>query len=107
MWQVITTAATLTFFMRTVPVFLKTINRIYDYPKLNKFLDYTICFITGEIIYSVAFGEIPHNASYLAMVFLSIATLVLAGSVMWITSSLMKSFVAAIGLFMFIYYLSF
>ncbi len=107
MWQVITTAATLTFFMRTVPVFFKTINRIYDYPKLNKFLDYTICFITGEIIYSVAFEEIPRNTSYLAMVFLSIATLALAGTVMWTTSSLMKSFIAAISVFIFIYYLSF
>ncbi len=107
MWQIITTAATLTFFMRTVPVFFKTINRIYDYPKLNKFLDYTICFITGEIIYSVAFEEIPRNTSYVSMVFLSIATLVLAGTVMWTTSSLMKSFITAIGLFIFTYCLFF
>ncbi len=105
MWQVITTAASLTFFLRAIPVFFKKINRIYDYPKLNKFLDYTICFITGEIIYSVAFGEIPTNQSYTAMTLISMATLIVAAVIMWTTSSLSKSFMTATSLFVLGYYL--
>lgn len=58
MWSIIATAGIVTFLLRATPVFFKRINRLSDYPKVMKFLDYTICLFTGELVYSVAFRDL-------------------------------------------------
>ena len=104
MWKLIATAGLTSFLLRASPAFIKRVSTLNDYPKLNKFLDYTICLITGEVIYSVAFKEIPASSShYVAIFSICAMTLCLAGAIMWRTSSLAKSFTIAIGFFILAY----
>lgn len=105
MWKLIATAGLTSFILRASPAFIKRIGSLNDYPRLNKFLDYTICLITGEVIYTVAFREIPKASShYTAIVSICTMTLGLAGIIMWRTSSLAKSFMISIGFFILAYY---
>jgi len=104
MWKMIATAGLTSFLLRASPAFVKRISALNNYPKLNKFLDYTICLITGEVIYTVAFREIPKTSSHYVAIFAICAmTLSLAGAIMWRTSSLAKSFTIAIGFFVLAY----
>ena len=104
MWKLIATAGLTSFLLRASPAFIKGISALNNYPRLNKFLDYTICLITGEVIYTVAFREIPKSSShYVAILAICIMTLCLAGVVMWRTSSLAKSFAIAVGFFILAY----
>lgn len=108
MWKLIATAGLTSFVLRASPAFVKHTNALDKYPKLNKFLDYTICLITGEVIYTVAFREIPKTSShYVAIFAVCVMTLGLAGVIMWRTSSLAKSFVVSIGFFILAYYFRF
>ena len=100
----IATAGLVTFFLRTAPAFFKRVNTLSDYPKLNKFLDYTICLITGDVIYTVAFRDIPHDAHFITMTSICFLTLSIAGVIMWRTSSLAKSFAIATGFFVLAYW---
>ena len=104
MWKMIATAGLTSFVLRASPAFIKRISALNNYPKLNKFLDYNICLITGEVIYTVAFREIPKTSShYIAIFAICVMTLGLAGAIMWRTSSLAKSFVISIGFFILAY----
>ena len=104
MWKMIATAGLTSFLLRASPAFIKYISKLNDYPKLNKFLDYTICLITGEVIYTVAFREIPKTSSHYVTIFaICVMTLSLAAVIMWNTSSLAKSFVISIGFFILAY----
>lgn len=104
MWKMIATAGLTSFLLRASPAFVKRISALNNYPKLNKFLDYTICLITGEVIYTVAFREIPQSSPHSLHIFaISAMTLALAGAIMWRTSSLAKSFTIAIGFFVLAY----
>lgn len=104
MWKLIATAGLTSFLLRASPAFIKGISALNNYPRLNKFLDYTICLITGEVIYAVAFREIPKSSShYVAIFAICVMTLCLAGVVMWRTSSLAKSFAIAVGFFILAY----
>ncbi len=69
-----------------------------------KFLDYTICLVTGEIVYSVAFRDLLYKDGNSIAVSLSCITLAVAGSIMWKTSSLAKSFIIGVGFFILSYY---
>lgn len=104
MWKLIAAAGLTSFALRASPAFVKRISALNNYPRLNKFLDYTICLITGEVIYTVAFREIPKTSShYTAIVSICALTLGLAGIIMWRTSSLAKSFIISIGFFILLY----
>lgn len=107
MWQMITVAGVVTLFLRTAPAFFKNISRVQEHPRVTKFLDYTICLISGEVIYTVAFRDIPKDANFTVMFGLSFVALTIASIVMWWTSSLAKSFVSGVGFFVLGYYLGF
>lgn len=96
MWQMIGLAASVTLFLRIAPAFFKNISRLQEYPRFTKFLDYTICLISSEVIYTVAFRDIPQDANFIMMFGLSLSTLMIAATMMWFTSSLAKSFSTAI-----------
>ncbi len=95
MWQIITIAGLVTFFLRTAPAFFKSASRLQEYPRITKFLDYTICLISGEVVYNVAFKDIPDDSHYVTLLCISLVALSVAGVVMWRTASLMKSFATA------------
>ena len=107
MWKLIATAGAVTVLLRTAPAFFKRVSQLNEYPKLNKFLDYTICLITGEVIYTVAFRDISHDAHYSTMAAICFMTLGIAGVIMWRTSSLAKSFAIAVGFFVLAYWAHF
>jgi len=107
MWQMIATAGLVTFFVRTAPAFFKRVNTLGDYPKLNRFLDYTICLITGEVIWTVAFKEIPAGEHARLLFLICALTLGIAGVIMWRTSSLAKSFMFAICFYILAYCVTF
>lgn len=90
MWQTILTGSIVIFLIRTLPAVFSGINNLKNYPRLNKFLDYTICLVTGEVIYSLAFSKSDASNLILHNI-LIITTLLLAASLMWLTGKLSKS----------------
>lgn len=97
MWQTITAASIVVALMRTLPAFFSNlVMSIKNSPKISKFLDYTICLVTGEVIYSIAFNGIPSNEKYHWHYLLTIMTMLLAAILMWHTTKLSKSLLISI-----------
>ncbi len=101
MWSIILVASVIAFLIRVSPSLFHNIRKISQMTRVNKFLDYTICMITGEIIYSIAFEEIP-STEYMTMT-VSTLTLLVSSLVMWRTGSLATSFTSGIGFFIMLY----
>jgi branched-subunit amino acid transport protein len=104
MWQAIITASVVVAFVRAFPALFKSLERLKEYPRLNKFLDYTICFLTGEVIYTIAFNDIPSGNTFMPHTMISIATIMLAGTLMWFTANLTRSLLLSLGFFTVSYY---
>ena len=86
MQKLIFIGALITFIIRILPIFLTRIFQLGRYPSINKFFEYTICLITGEIIYSTGIGNLPIlDIKYLL---LNIATLIFTIFTMWKTNNL-------------------
>lgn len=62
-------------------------------------LDYTICFVTGEVIYSIAYKVTPSDDTLFFYYILTTLTIILAASLMWCTQKLSKSLILSIGFF--------
>jgi len=98
MWQAICTASVVVFILRALPAFLN-LERLRDYPRLNKFLDYTICLVTGEVIYSIAFKNIPKGENFINHNVITVLALLLAGLIMWYSAKLSKSLILSLSFF--------
>ena len=98
-WIKVGVAAGVTFVARALPAFVPGIRKLEDYPRLRRILDLTICFITGDVIYSTAFLYLSASISDLWLGCLSIVTLVVAIIASLLTRSLLISFGVAIGFF--------
>ena len=85
-------AAGVTMLMRVLPALFTSVERLYEYPRIVKFLDYTVCLILGELIFHMAIRDLPQNADYWPLFVLSIATLTLSGLWMYYSQCLLKSF---------------
>lgn len=99
MWQTIITASLVVSLMRAFPAFFSGIERIKNNPRLSKFLDYTICLVTGEVVYSIAFNGIAPDNKYVTYCSLTVLTLLLAAALMWYTTKLSKSLLMSVGFF--------
>ncbi len=103
MWQAIFTAGLVVYLVRACPGFFEIFAKIKEYPRLNKFLDYTICLITGEVIYSIAFKGIPTGDNFYAHYYITAITIFLAGTLMLYTAKLSKSLLLSISFFVISY----
>ena len=99
MWQAICVASLVVALIRAFPAFFKGFERIKAYPRFNKVLDYTICLVTGEVIYSIAFKEIPANGNAMGHNLLTITTILLAATIMWYSEKLSKSLLISLSVF--------
>lgn len=99
MWQAIFTASLMVTLMRIFPAFFSGIERIKNNPRLSKYLDYTICLVTGEVVYAIAFKGMPSDDSRLYSYGLTTLTIVLAATLMWRTAKLSKSLLLSIGFY--------
>jgi len=106
MWPLILAGCIVTCFIRISPALFSKAQKLNEYTRFIKFLDYSICLITGEVIYSIAFHSIPKDSASLAMIVMSVLTLSIAGFLMWRSGSLAKSYGIAIGFFVAAYYLT-
>jgi hypothetical protein len=99
MWQTIFTACLIISLIRGLPAIFANIGNIKNHTKLNKFLDYTICLVTGEVIYSIAFNKIPEGDDFLMHYALTAATILLASVLMWHTGKLSKTLLLSVTFF--------
>lgn len=99
MWQTIFTASLMVTLMRTFPAFVSGIERIKNNQRLSKYLDYTICLVTGEVVYSIAYRNIPENNTRHFYYALTSLTILLAATLMWRTSNLSRSLLFSIVFF--------
>lgn len=97
MWKIILIAGFTTLALRIAPALMKKLYDPNKHPKLNKFLDYTICMITGEIIYSIAFAEsIDNPLNSFKFFVLVVTTLSITVIIMLHSANLLKSFFSAL-----------
>lgn len=99
-WSIIGVCSSIAIFLRVAPAIFKTLNKLNDYPRVIKFLDYTICMINGDIVYTLAFGNLPQGDLKYPVLWLTIVTLLSSLYIMIRTNCLTKSFLW--GLFMLI-----
>jgi len=99
MWQTIFTASLMVTLMRVFPAFVYGIERIKNNHRLSKYLDYTICLVTGEVIYSIAYKVTPSDDTLFFYYSLTTLTIILAASFMWYTQKLSRSLILSIGFF--------
>ncbi len=103
MWQAIFTAGLIVYLVRACPGFFEVITRIKEYPRLNRLLDYTICLITGEVIYSIAFKGIQIGDKFYIHYYITVSTILLAGILMLYTAKLSKSLLLSVSFFIISY----
>lgn len=103
MWQAICIASIVISLIRIFPALFNSFEKIKDYPRINTFLDYLICLVTGEMIYNIAFtaNSDTNSQSYNLLI---ITTLVLAAIVMLYTNKLYKSLLFSVSAFILGYY---
>lgn len=99
MWQAIFTAGIVVSLVRVAPSLFNIFARIKEYPRLNKLLDYTICLVTGEVIYSIAFKGIQSGDKFLYHHYITAITIFIAGALMLYTAKLSKSLLLSISFF--------
>ena len=99
MWQTIVTASVMVTLMRTFPAFVAGIERIRSNQKLSKYLDYTICLVTGEVVYSIAYSDKISDDTLFLYHILTTITILLAACLMWRTQKLSTSFILSLGIF--------
>lgn len=92
LWVIIGLSSLVAGTLRLLPALVNKVNRLHDYPKIIKFLDYSICMITGEIIYVMAFGDIARDQFFWPILGAMVATLLLGIILMHYTDCLTKSF---------------
>lgn len=103
MWQAIIAASITVFLMRALPAFFTDVKKLNHYPKFIKFLDYTICLVTGEVIYNIAFNDIAKNGNQFAHISITVLALTIASIVMIRTSRLSLSLLSALSVFVISY----
>lgn len=97
MWQAIIIVAITTYLLRLSPIFYPPLRQLKKESRVYKFFDYSICLITGELIYSIAFES--QAISLTLTNYISIITLVsilVAGILTAITKSTIKSFIISL-----------
>lgn len=105
MWQTIIAASLILSLMRVFPAIIGGLDRIKENRKLSRYFDYTICLITGEVVYAIAFNGIPKDSKYNMHYALVVVTLGLTSFLMWRTEKLSKSLVISLIFFMIGYYI--
>lgn len=100
MWLVIGVMSVVAAFLRIAPAVIKQFNKLNDYPKVIRFLDYTICMVNGEIIFTLAFNHLPQDQTHDPVLGITIVSIVSAAYLMLRTNCLTKSFL--LGLFVLI-----
>lgn len=80
--------------LRIGPIFIKSFSFLKTHPQLVRYLEFMIAMITGEVLYNLAFQDMPHakvpNGQWLTV--LSLTALFVAAWCMVKTKSLTKSF---------------
>ncbi|MFI4984170.1 MAG: AzlD domain-containing protein [Rickettsiales bacterium] len=99
MWQAIIAASLAVFILRVLPAFFPKLKKLNQHPKILKFLDYTICLVTGELIYNIAFGTVEPGDKYISQLVITVIALTLASVVMIRTAKLSLSLLTALGFF--------
>ena len=89
-------ATILLSFLKISPAFFKIFNRLDKHPKFKSFLDYFICLVTGEVIYSVAFGHLEKQVSKNTCFILILVTLVIGVYIMHKTEKISLSLIIAL-----------
>lgn len=77
---------------RTLPAYFSSLSNVLNYPRFILFLDYSICLITGEIVYYTTYHDIALKQNPVPFSVVSGLTLVLAAFTMHKTQNLTKSF---------------
>lgn len=107
MWETIISAAALTFLIRSLPSWSARLRQILQNRRINRLLDYTVCFITGELIYSLIASNLEDNEILLSKsgtFFVISALTILASSLAtWYTDKIGRSFAAGLATFVFLY----
>ena len=100
MWQTIFTASLMVTLMRVFPAFVGGLERIKNNQRLSKYLDYTICLVTGEVVYSIAYKDTTlDDTLFFSYYILTTLTLIFAALLMWRTGKLSRSLILSIGFF--------
>lgn len=99
-WMMIGATSLIAGFLRIAPAVIKQFNKLNDYPKVIRFLDYTICMVNGEIIFTLAFHHLPQDHTHNSVLGLTIMSIGSAAYLMLRTNCLTKSFL--LGLFVLI-----
>ena len=106
MWQTIAIATLVVTLLRVSPAFFKLASRLDNFPRFSRFLDYLICLITGEIIYSVAFSRVNQYSNPMTMIVVTILTIGLTAFTMHKTDKLSRSFITSFAFFILAYFIA-
>ncbi|MBS0236150.1 MAG: AzlD domain-containing protein [Proteobacteria bacterium] len=107
MWQTIIGAAAITFTIRSLPSWSTNLRKILQNSRINRLLDYTVCFITGELIYSLIESHLEENQaignSNSIFFLVAVLTLLVSAIVTRYTEKLGRSFAAGLCAFVLLY----
>ncbi|MFZ9034907.1 MAG: AzlD domain-containing protein [Francisellaceae bacterium] len=95
-------AAVISYIMRVIPFFSGKLSRLQEGSFLTRGLDYSVCFIIGEIIYSVAYRNQKIDqliAQFNLSDIFTIIAIVFSFAVCVKTDSIMKSLAASLVLY--------